>query len=128
MKILRDGKRNSGAFKFKCSKCGCKFKADTNDYVYVKETSADASENNEPTGRIRCECPNCKETMFKELYKRHEKDSENTAVIIFIIVHIIIGMVLSGFGIVLKSAPVLIIGFLLAIEMTFVALNASDGL
>lgn len=127
MKILKDGKRNSGAFKFKCSKCGCKFKADASDYVYVKETSSDASENNEPTGRIKCECPNCKKTMFKELYKCNEKDIGDAAVVIFIIVHIIIGMVLSGFGIVLESVPVFIIGFLLAIEMTFVAF-ASDGL
>lgn len=92
MKILKDGKRNSGAFKFKCSKCGCKFKADASDYVYVKETSSDVS--------------------------------ENTVIIIFIIIHIIASIVLSGLGIVLKSVPVFIIGFLLIIEVTLVAFTS----
>lgn len=123
MKILKDGKRNSGAFKFKCSKCGCKFKADASDYVYVKETSSDVSENNEPTGKIRCECPNCKKIMFKELYKCN-KDIGDTVIIIFIIIHIIASIVLSGLGIVLKSVPVFIIGFLLIIEVTLVAFTS----
>ena len=129
MRILKDGKRNSGAFKFKCSKCGCKFEADVNDYIYVKEASADPSESNEPTNRIKCEYPNCKETLFKELYKHSDKHSDKIVrivLIIFFIVHIIIGMVLFGFGIALKSVPVTIIGLLLAIEITGIGIQAYE--
>ena len=33
--IIKDGKRNTGAFTFKCEKCGCKFKADVADYDFI---------------------------------------------------------------------------------------------
>lgn len=74
MKVIKDGKRNCGAFKFKCNKCGCKFEADMSDYLYVTRDKDNwvycPTENNTPSDAVRCECPNCGKKIVKEIYKR----------------------------------------------------------
>lgn len=58
MKIIKNGKRNCGAFKFKCDKCGCKFEADVSDYEKVSDEI------------IKCNCPNCDNEVKKNLYEK----------------------------------------------------------
>lgn len=73
MKIIKDGKRNTGAFKCKCKECGCKFVADVSDYTYVKWTYADGykpTENNAPSEEIMTTCPNCNNKVTKNLFKK----------------------------------------------------------
>ena len=50
--IIKDGKRNTGAFTFKCAKCGCKFKADVADYDFI---DAKGKVSDAPTDVIRSE-------------------------------------------------------------------------
>lgn len=75
MRIIKSGKRNQGAFKFKCDKCGCKFEADVSDYIFVNKKIDEnfqcyygQSEGNKPTDIIECRCPNCDRTIHKEVY------------------------------------------------------------
>ena len=63
--IIKDGKRNVGAFTFKCEKCGCKFKADVADYDY-RTDKGKISEV--PTDVISSECPNCCECIKRNVY------------------------------------------------------------
>lgn len=76
MRIIKLGKRNQGAFKFKCDKCGCKFEADVSDYMFVTRKTDknyryyyEQSEGNKPTDTIECRCPNCDNMIRKEIYK-----------------------------------------------------------
>lgn len=75
MKIIKPGKRNQGAFKFKCDKCGCKFEANVSDYIFVNKKINEnykcyyeQSEGNKPTDIIECRCPNCDRAIHKEVY------------------------------------------------------------
>lgn len=75
MKVIKNGKRNYGEFKFKCNKCGCKFEADVSDYIFVERDKVDwnvyhPTENNTPSDTIRCKCPNCDEELDKNIYEK----------------------------------------------------------
>lgn len=63
--IIKDGKRNVGAFTFKCEKCGCKFKADVADYDFI---DAKGKITNDTTDVIMSECPNCGESIKRDVY------------------------------------------------------------
>ena len=63
--IIKDGKRNVGAFAFKCEKCGCKFRADVADYDFI---DAKGKITNDTTGVIMSECPNCGESIKRDVY------------------------------------------------------------
>lgn len=63
--IIKDGKRNVGSFTFKCEKCGCKFKADVADYDFIDDKG---KVSNAPTDVIRSECPNCGESIKRDVY------------------------------------------------------------
>lgn len=83
MKIIKNGKRNCGAFKFKCDKCGCKFEADASDYIYVNKSFDfdidkfihKPTENNTPSDTAECECPNCGNKVIKNIYKNKGVDN-----------------------------------------------------
>lgn len=71
MKIIKNGKRNYGEFKFKCNKCGCKFEADVSDYIFIERDSNfqyHPTENNTPSDTISCKCPNCDKNVTKSIY------------------------------------------------------------
>lgn len=68
MKIIKNGKRNCGAFKFKCDKCGCKFEADVSDYEKVTDEI------------IKCNCPNCDNEVKKNLYEKLLKNSTRCSI------------------------------------------------
>lgn len=73
MKIIKNGKKNCGEFKFKCDKCGCKFEADTSDYIFIEYENFNRkahhpTENNTPSDTIKCECPNCGKEIVKDIY------------------------------------------------------------
>ena len=63
--IIKDGKRNVGTFTFKCEKCGCKFKADVADYDFI---DAKGKISNNTTDVIMSECPNCGESIKRDVY------------------------------------------------------------
>lgn len=66
MEIIKDGTRNTGAFTFKCKKCGCVFKADVSDYDFWDSSAETMS--NVPTDIIQCDCPNCGKSIQRNLY------------------------------------------------------------
>lgn len=66
MEIIKDGTRNTGAFTFKCKKCGCVFKADVSDYDFWDSSTETMS--NVPTDIIQCDCPNCGKSIQRNLY------------------------------------------------------------
>lgn len=74
MEIIKNGKRNSGAFKFTCDKCNCRFKADVNDYRFMVEGKYEymPSRNNTPSDVIEVHCPNCGNKIWKHLYRSDE--------------------------------------------------------
>ncbi len=89
MEVIKNGKRNTGAFTFKCSKCGCKYKADVNDYEVT---------NNDT---ITCECPNCGKSNKKDLYKNKfrydiSKETENFIISLFTFLTTIISIIWCG--------------------------------
>lgn len=63
--IIKDGKRNVGSFTFNCEKCNCKFKADVADYDFINDKG---KVSNAPTDVIRSECPNCGESIKRDVY------------------------------------------------------------
>lgn len=99
MKIIKNGKRNCGAFKLKCDKCGCKFEADTNDYVYVEFNDSPPpnygyhpTENNTPSDEIECNCPNCNTKVYKKIYKSSAYECSNKGLKVFNFVGITLGI------------------------------------
>ena len=98
MKIIKNGKRNYGEFKFKCNKCGCKFEADVSDYVYVEFNNSPPpnygyhpTENNTPSDEIECNCPNCNTKVYKEIYKSSAYEDNNKGLKVFNFVGVILG-------------------------------------
>lgn len=97
MKIIKNGKRNYGEFKFKCNKCGCKFEADVSDYIFVERDKDDWSvyhptENNTPSDEIECSCPNCNTKVYKNIYKSSAYENNNKGLKVFNFVSIILGL------------------------------------
>lgn len=95
MKVIKNGKKNCGAFKFKCNKCGCKFEADASEYLYVARDKDNwvycPTENNTPSDAVRCECPNCGKKVVKEIYKSSAYEDNNKGLKVFNFVGIILG-------------------------------------
>lgn len=102
MKIIKDGKRNCGAFKFKCNRCGCKFEANVNDYNFVKwsESDDDYVISNESTDAIQCECPNCSKMLYKNIYK---KDSDSDLICVTSFISSLINIILSVVCVIMKE-------------------------
>lgn len=100
MKIIKNGKRNCGAFKFKCDKCGCKFEADASDYIYVNKSFDfdidkfinKPTENNTPSDTIECECPNCGNKVIKNIYKGSTYEDNNKGLKVFNLIGITLGI------------------------------------
>lgn len=98
MKIIKNGKRNCGAFKLRCNKCSCKFEADANDYVYVEFDESPPpnygyhpTKNNTPSDEIECNCPNCNTKIRKKIYK---SEDSNKGLKVFNFVGIILGILM----------------------------------
>lgn len=67
-KIIVDGKSRNKTHVFKCPNkdCGCVFKADKNDYWYLK----DNKESNTITDTVASQCPSCCNVVTKHIVYR----------------------------------------------------------
>lgn len=93
MKVIKNGKRNYGEFKFKCNKCGCKFEADVSDYIFVErdKNGCHPTNNNTPSDEIECNCPNCNTKVHKKIYESSAYEDNNKGLKVFNFVGIILG-------------------------------------
>lgn len=99
MKIIKNGKKNHGKFKFNCNKCGCKFEADTSDYIFIERDKVDwnvyhPTENNTMSDTIKCKCPNCGKEIVKDIYDNSTSNIESRTPIGYFVLAVI-GLVLT---------------------------------
>lgn len=81
MKIIKDGKRNCGSFKFECDRCGCKYKANANDYERIASFDFDNGQyeidKSGESSLILCRCPNCSKENLKDVYEVNESHMDD---------------------------------------------------
>lgn len=138
--IIKDGKRNVGAFTFKCEKCGCKFKADVADYDYLTDKGKISEV---PTDVIGSECPNCCEYIERNVYTytplekikrvlthkfkiKKTFDTQCAATIISVLLFIANSVIYMFFGATYPRSFVVLIILWVAMLILFILISADD--
>ena len=138
--IIKDGKRNVGLFTFKCEKCGCKFKADVADYDFI-DTKGKIT--NDTTDVIMSECPNCGESIKRDVYTytlfekikrvlthkfkvKKTFDTQIWATIISIITLVFNGVIYAIFAITYPCSLVLMIALWIATFILTIIVTAEE--
>lgn len=126
MEILKESKKShfDGPVKFKCDKCGCVFKANDVEYMYLSPSRAYRGGHwinvisDAPTDRILTECPSCSHKLEKS-YKSSKSEYMREVNYVRVIIILDIVVLISLLSIIVMFGPVEIAPGQLPIVATF---------